>query len=59
MPDLQTAIHNGVYTQDLLSLSPEGVSMSLETIDFMIAMSQIHAELERIATVLEIMERRQ
>jgi len=27
--------------------------------DFMIAMSQIHAELERIATVLEIMERRQ
>jgi hypothetical protein len=33
--------------------------MSLETIDFMIAMGQIHAELERIATVLEIMERRQ
>jgi len=33
--------------------------LSLETVDFMIAMSQIHAELERIATVLEIMERRQ
>jgi len=33
--------------------------LSLNTMDFMIAMSQIHAELERIATVLEIMERRQ
>jgi len=32
--------------------------MSLETIDFMIAMSQIHAELERIAIVLEMIERR-
>lgn len=33
--------------------------MSLESVDFMIAMSQIHAELKRIADVLEIMERRQ
>ena len=33
--------------------------MSLETVDFMIAMGQIHAELRRIADVLEIIERRQ
>ena len=59
MPDLQATIHNGIHTEDLLPLPQEGVSMSLETIDFMIAMGQIHAELERIATVLEIMERRQ
>ncbi len=32
--------------------------MSLETVDFMIAMSQIHNELVRIANVLEMMERR-
>ena len=59
MPDLQAAIHNGVHTEDLLPLPSEGVSMTLETVEFMIAMSKIHAELERIATVLEIMERRQ
>jgi len=33
--------------------------MSLETIDFMIAMGEIHSELRRIAEVLEMMERRQ
>lgn len=59
MPDLQAAIHNGVHEKDLLSLSSEGVSMSVETMDFMIAMGEIHAQLERIANVLEIMERRQ
>lgn len=32
--------------------------MSLESVDFMIAMSLIHNELERIATVLEQLERR-
>jgi hypothetical protein len=58
VPDLQTAIHNRVHSKDLLSLPQEGVSMSLETIDFMIAMSKIHAELERIAVVLEMIERR-
>jgi len=30
MPDLQPAIHNGVYTQDLLSLPQEGISMILD-----------------------------
>jgi hypothetical protein len=59
VPDLQAVIHNGVHEKDLLSLPSEGVSMSLESVDFMIAMSQIHAELKRIADVLEIMERRQ
>ena len=33
--------------------------MSLESPDFIFAMSMIHAQLERIADVLEIMERRQ
>jgi len=33
--------------------------MSIETPDFLLAMSRIHAELERIAIVLEMMERRQ
>jgi len=32
--------------------------LSIETPTFLIAMSKIHAELERIATVLEMMERR-
>ena len=55
MPDLQPAIHNGVHTEDLLPLSQEGVSLSIETPEFLLAMSRIHAELERIARVLEIM----
>ena len=45
---------------DMPSMQPTtgGFFMSLETVDFMIAMSQIHAQLERIANVLEMMERR-
>jgi hypothetical protein len=45
---------------DMPNMQPSfgGFLMSLETVDFMIAMSKIHAELARIANVLEMMERR-